>query len=71
MNANGEFTREKILEVISDYSFTNGFPPTVREIGDLVGIRSTSTVHKHLGKLKSQGKIEWNPTKPRTIRRSI
>lgn len=64
-------TRGKILDTIINYIEENGFSPTVRELGELVGIKSTSTVHEHLKKLKEQGKIEWNPTQPRTIRRAI
>lgn len=69
MSLRGDITRENIIEVIEEYTARNGFSPTVREIGDLVGIKSTATVHGHLEKLKKQGKIDWNPTQPRTIRR--
>lgn len=69
MSKQGEITRENILLAIEKYTDKHGFSPTVREIGDLSGIKSTSTVHKHLEKLKLQGKVEWNPTQPRTLRR--
>lgn len=69
MSLRGDITRNNIMEVIEKYTLKNGFSPTLREIGDLVGI-SISTVHVHLQKLKKQGEIEWNPTQPRTIRRA-
>lgn len=71
MSLRGDITRKNIIEVIEKYTTMNGFPPTVREIGDLLGIKSTATVHGHLEKLRKQGKIDWNSTQPRTIRRVI
>lgn len=71
MSSQGDVTRKKILDIIVTYINKNGFSPTVREIGNLVGIKSTATVHKHLEKLKEQGRIDWNPTQSRTIRRVI
>lgn len=71
MSLRGDITRKCIEEVIGEYTKENGFPPTVREIGDLAGIKSTATVHRHLQKLKKQGRLDWNPTQPRTIRRVI
>lgn len=44
-----------------------GFPPTVREICDDVGVKSTSTVHSDLKKLEEEGYIRRDPTKPRAL----
>lgn len=44
-----------------------GYPPSVREIGEAVGLSSSSTVHGHLSRLESKGLIRRDPTKPRAI----
>lgn len=44
-----------------------GYPPSVREIGEAVGLKSSSTVHTHLVKLEKKGYIRRDPTKPRAI----
>lgn len=44
-----------------------GYPPSVREIGEAVGLASSSTVHGHLARLESKGLIRRDPTKPRAI----
>ncbi|SHE34458.1 MULTISPECIES: transcriptional repressor LexA [Caloramator] len=59
--------QQKILEFIKQEIATRGYPPSVREIGLAVGLRSTSTVHAHLEKLEKKGLIRRDPTKPRAI----
>ncbi len=59
--------QEAILTFIKQEVRTRGYPPSVREIGDAVGLTSTSTVHSHLGKLEERGLIRRDPTKPRAI----
>lgn len=54
-----EFIRAKIQE--------RGYPPSVREIGEALGLRSSSTVHGHLSRLEEKGFIRRDPTKPRAI----
>ena len=49
------------------FNRTFGYPPSVREIGELVGLKSTSSVHAHLNTLEKKGFIRKDPTKPRTI----
>ncbi|ORO00550.1 repressor LexA, partial [Staphylococcus aureus] len=44
-----------------------GYPPSVREIGEAVGLASSSTVHGHLSRLEEKGYIRRDPTKPRAI----
>ncbi|MFD2682684.1 transcriptional repressor LexA [Bacillus seohaeanensis] len=56
-----------ILEYIKEAVRTKGYPPSVREIGEAVGLASSSTVHGHLARLESKGLIRRDPTKPRAI----
>lgn len=67
--ANGRITKkqEEILEYIKNEILDRGFPPSVREICDAVGLRSTSSVHSHLESLEKNGYIRRDPTKPRAI----
>lgn len=59
--------QEKILTYIKENLRSKGYPPSVREIGEAVGLSSSSTVHAHLNKLESMGHIKRDPTKPRAI----
>jgi repressor LexA len=56
-----------ILEFLHEYVDEHGYPPTVREIGEAVGLRSPSTVHAHLAQLERAGALKRDPTKPRAI----
>ncbi|MEY4607079.1 MAG: transcriptional repressor LexA [Ilumatobacteraceae bacterium] len=56
-----------ILEVIEESMRTKGYPPSVREIGEVVGLNSPSTVHSHLESLQRMGYLRRDPTKPRAI----
>jgi repressor LexA len=56
-----------ILEVIETSMRERGYPPSVREIGEAVGLPSPSTVHSHLSSLQRLGFIRRDPTKPRAI----
>ena len=65
----GVWIREKILNTIINYIMQNGYPPTVREICDRVGLASTSSVYTHLQKMDSLGMIELGDEgSPRAIR---
>ncbi|WP_010301250.1 transcriptional repressor LexA [Kurthia senegalensis] len=59
--------QEDILAFIKSEVRTKGYPPSVREIGEAVGLASSSTVHGHLERLESKGLIRRDPTKPRAI----
>ncbi|EGG89716.1 LexA repressor [Lachnospiraceae oral taxon 107 str. F0167] len=59
--------QKEIFNVIKDSILNKGYPPSVREIGELVGLKSTSSVHAHLNSLEKKGYIRKDPTKPRTI----
>jgi len=56
-----------ILEFIKQEVREKGYPPSVREIGEAVGLASSSTVHGHLARLEKKGLIRRDPTKPRAI----
>lgn len=61
-------TRQKqILKYIKETLRSKGYPPSVREIGEAVGLSSSSTVHSYLSKLEALGFIRRDPTKPRAI----
>ena len=59
--------QQKILEFIKKEIQTKGYPPSVREIGDAVGLKSTSTVHGHLTRLEKKGLLFRDSMKPRAI----
>ena len=59
--------QEDILAFIKEEVRAKGYPPSVREIGEAVGLASSSTVHGHLARLESKGFIRRDPTKPRAI----
>ena len=56
-----------IYEYIKSHQEEKGYPPSVREICQAVGLKSTSTVHGHLERLERKGLIRRDPTKPRAI----
>jgi repressor LexA len=58
---------EKILEFIRERSQERGYPPTVREIAEAVGLASTSAVHHHLLKLEREGKLQKDATRSRAL----
>ncbi len=59
--------QQEIWQYLVEYVDGHGYPPTVREIGDAVGLASPSTVHAHLANLERQGFLRRDPTKPRAI----
>ena len=59
--------QRQILEYMKAEVREKGYPPSVREICDAVGLKSTSTVHGHLSRLEKKGLIRRDPTKPRAI----
>jgi repressor LexA len=56
-----------ILDYLRGFIDEHGYPPTVREIGEAVGLRSPSTVHAHLAQLERAGLLRRDPTKPRAL----
>jgi repressor LexA len=59
--------RKQILDCISESVRDRGYPPSVREIGEVVGLTSSSTVHAHLAVLQREGYLRRDPSKPRAI----
>ena len=59
--------QREIYEFITEYVDGHGYPPTVREIGEHVGLASPSTVHAHLANLERAGYLRRDPTKPRAL----
>ncbi|HEY1831048.1 MAG TPA: transcriptional repressor LexA [Acidimicrobiales bacterium] len=59
--------RQQILNFIADCQRDRGYPPSVREIGEAVGLTSSATVHTHLAVLQREGYLVRDPSKPRAI----
>ena len=59
--------QQEIWDFLVDYVDRQGYPPTVREIGEHVGLASPSTVHAHLANLERAGYLKRDPTKPRAL----
>jgi repressor LexA len=59
--------QQEIWAFLADYVDRHGYPPTVREIGEAVGLASPSTVHAHLANLERAGLLRRDPTKPRAL----
>ena len=59
--------QRQVLEFIDSEVRRKGYPPSVREIGEAVGLSSPSTVHAHLGALQDKGYIHRDPSKPRAL----
>src|ERR1700694_2643738 len=57
----------KILDYIRYVTRARSYPPSVREIGEAVGLSSSSTVHNHLNQLERRGLIKRDPSKSRTV----
>jgi repressor LexA len=59
--------QQEIWTFLKEYVDRHGYPPTVREIGEAVGLASPSTVHAHLANLERAGLLRRDPTKPRAL----
>ena len=59
--------QREVLEYLKQQVLKKGYPPSVREICEAVGLKSTSSVHAHLESLEKNGYIRKDPTKPRAI----
>lgn len=64
----GNKTKEKVYNFILQYTREYGYAPSVREIAEGLGLKSTSSVHSHLKKLQEEGKIEMRRNSPRAIK---
>src|SRR5690349_17176273 len=63
--------QRQVLEFVDAEVRRRGYPPSVREIGEAVGLSSPSTVHAHLAALQDKGYLHRDPTKPRAIELSL
>lgn len=59
--------QQEILTFIQRYTDAHGYPPSVREIGQALGLTSSSTVHSHLSALEKKGYLRRDPSKPRAL----
>jgi len=59
--------QKEILTFIQRYGDAHGYPPSVREIGQALGLTSSSTVHSHLSALEKKGYVRRDPSKPRAL----
>lgn len=59
--------QQEILTFVTRFVESRGFPPSVREIGQAMGLASSSTVHSHLGALERKGYLRRDPSKPRAL----
>ncbi|WP_096201875.1 hypothetical protein [Bacillus sp. FJAT-45350] len=57
-----------ILLVITEFIREHNYAPSTREVGELAGLRSSSTVHGHMEQLRRKGYLDWVESKPRTMR---
>jgi len=63
--------QQEIWQLLVQYTDGHGYPPTVREIGEAVGLASPSTVHAHLANLERAGLLKRDPSKPRDVEETI
>ena len=59
--------QRETLQFVAEMVAERGYPPSVREIGEAMGLASSSTVHSHLQALQRKGYLKIDPTKPRAI----
>jgi repressor LexA len=59
--------QQEIFDFVRRYGSEHGYPPTVRDIGQAIGLTSSSTVHAHLANLEKLGVLKRDPTKPRAL----
>ena len=63
----GKHRRKEIYNCIVEFIKEHKYSPTVREIGDIIGLKSTSSVYRHMTKMQADGQIFFNTESPRTI----
>lgn len=61
-------TRLAILQAIERLSAEQGYPPSLRELAEAIGVSAPSIVHWHLRKMLQEGTVSWKPRQPRTLR---
>ena len=68
LKEHGNELRERICQFIIDYNSKHSYAPTIREIGAGVGLKSSSSVYRHLTQLEIEGRIVIKPYCPRAIK---
>lgn len=61
-------SRDKVYKAIKTYQEKHGYSPTIRELCDLTGLRSTSTIHQHIQNLIIDGRLSKKDASPRTVK---
>jgi SOS-response transcriptional repressor LexA len=59
--------QQKLLAVLKAYTIQHGYPPSYRELADLMNLVSASTIKQHLDTLKKKGYVDWEESRPRTL----
>lgn len=59
--------QREVLNQLMAFMFENHYPPSIQQLCQLCGVKSTSTIHFHLSGLKKKGLIDWNPAEKRAI----
>lgn len=59
--------QKEVLEALTNYINTNGYPPSFRDLGVSVGLKSSSTISDLLDKLRNKGYVTWEEGRPRTL----
>ncbi|KIL72502.1 hypothetical protein [Bacillus badius] len=60
--------QQKVLEAVIEHQNKKGYPPAIRELGDILNLASPSTVKNFLDVLKRKGYVTWEKGKPRTLK---
>lgn len=61
------FTDKELLAAIRQRTREHGYPPSIRELADDLGVQSSETVHSALVRLRDQDQVSWVPNTPRTL----
>lgn len=59
--------QREVLEAVTNYISTNGYPPSFRDLGESLGLKSSSTISDLLDKLRRKGYVTWEEGRPRTL----
>lgn len=59
---------DELLTFITNYINSRGFAPSTREMAEGMGMKSVQGIHRYLTQLREDGKVDWEPTKARTLR---
>lgn len=64
----GQQNHIKVFEAMQQFVAEHHYAPSTRDLSEMTGIRSTSTINRHMVKLREEGLIDYEPAKPRTLR---